>query len=262
MRCGAKFRRACLELVARVNPRPVIVLGNQKSGTTAISALLAQSTGLSVTLDLKREIERPRLPDVRGGRLSFEQFIRINKLAFSREIVKEPSLTFFYEELMEFFPEARFVFIVRDPRDNIRSILNRYRVPGDLPELTGEYWDRLTAARKLTFDSQWLGLKQDHYIGMLAARWNLAVELFRRYQDKTRLVKYEDFLNNKVQEVEALARSIGLKPINDITSLVDIQYQPKGNPHVDLRNFFGGPNLSRIEEICKEGMAWLGYEAG
>lgn len=146
---------------------------------------------------------------------------------------------------------------MRDPRDNIRSILNRYRVPGDLPELTGEYWDRLTAARKLTFDSQWLGLKQDHYIGMLAARWNLAVELFRRYQDKTRLVKYEDFLNNKVQEVEALARSIGLKPINDITSLVDIQYQPKGNPHVDLRNFFGGPNLSRIEEICKEG--WRGW---
>ena len=38
---------------------PIFLLGNQKSGTTAIAALLAEATDLSVTLDFTRAINSP-----------------------------------------------------------------------------------------------------------------------------------------------------------------------------------------------------------
>ena len=38
---------------------PVFILGVQKSGTTAIAALLADATGLPATLDITRAISRP-----------------------------------------------------------------------------------------------------------------------------------------------------------------------------------------------------------
>ena len=47
------------------------------------------------------------------------------RLAFSRPVVKEPNLTFLYDELVRRFPQARVGLIIRDPRDNIRSLLER-----------------------------------------------------------------------------------------------------------------------------------------
>ena len=50
---------------AGVNPTPVIILGNQKSGTTAIAALLAETTGKTVALDLqKRVLEQNQIASV------------------------------------------------------------------------------------------------------------------------------------------------------------------------------------------------------
>ncbi|RME38856.1 MAG: hypothetical protein D6788_06610, partial [Planctomycetota bacterium] len=115
---------------ARPHPAPVIVLGNQKSGTTVIAALLAESAGCAVTLDIFFRFRRPVLARLLTGRDSLDRFIRRHPYWFSHPIIKEPSLTFFHDDLRRLFPSARFVFIVRDPRDNIRSILNRLRLPG------------------------------------------------------------------------------------------------------------------------------------
>ena len=40
-----------LSIGVNVNPSPIFVLGNQKSGTSAISMLLGELSGLSVTKD-------------------------------------------------------------------------------------------------------------------------------------------------------------------------------------------------------------------
>jgi hypothetical protein len=48
-----RVRRELATRRAEVNPRPVIILGNQKAGTSAITNLLAEMTGQSVSQDFR-----------------------------------------------------------------------------------------------------------------------------------------------------------------------------------------------------------------
>ncbi len=41
--------------LVKIHKAPVFILGNQKAGTSVISALLSQTTGCSVSIDLARE---------------------------------------------------------------------------------------------------------------------------------------------------------------------------------------------------------------
>ena len=182
-RFGRRIIRGLRSAVSRVNPRPILVLGNQKSGTTAIAALLAEATGLSVTLDLQREVDEPTFPRVRTGGMSFDDFIRRNRLDFSRRIVKEPNLTLFPRELRDRFPESPIVFIIRDPRDNIRSILDRLGLPGDCDCLGDERWATVSEAWRTVLDNRWLGIEHEHYVAQLAGRWRFAAETHRASAD-------------------------------------------------------------------------------
>ncbi len=260
-RCWRGLRCEVRNALARVNPQPIIVLGNQKSGTTAIAALLAEMTGLSVSLDLRREISRTVLPMVRSREMSFGRFVRRNGLDFSRAIVKEPGLTFFYDELAEYFPQARFVFIVRDPRSNIRSILNRHKILGNLSGIPHESWRDMSVAWQRVFDGAWLGLSDNRYVEGLASRWRCASRVYLRYKEAMVLVRYEDFVEDKIGKIAALADVLGLQQVNDIADKVGIQYQPKGDRDVGLGEFFGEKNLHCIEEICYSEMQAFGYAA-
>lgn len=217
-------------LISRVNPRPVLILGNQKSGTTAIAALLGHLTRLSTTLDLGREIKDPTYDRVTRGELTFEQLIQRNKLDFSRRIVKEPHLTMFYAELLRCFPDAPIVFVVRDPRDNIRSILNRLNLPGNAGRLSEEDGARIKRVWHLVLDNRWLGIEGSDYIEQLAGRWRRAAEIYLANQQRMILVRYEDFLRDKPGIMQRLAESLGLKAVADISEMVDVQFQPRGSP--------------------------------
>lgn len=255
----ARLKRAYQMRMARINPSPIFVLGNQKSGTTVIAALLGQRTGKSVALDLTREIKKPVYDRVRSGEISFSKFVRMNRLDFSRDIVKEPSLSMFYPELAAHFPQARFVMVMRDPRDNIRSILNRLKIAGDLPRLEPELWARVKPAWKLILDGRWLGLSGENYIEMLAARWNLIAETYLNHREKMVFIRYEDFLKNKAEEVERLATQLDLPRLCDIADKVDVQYQSRGNREVKWEDFFGEKNLRQIERVCQDRMKALDY---
>ena len=62
--------------LARVHPAPTFLLGSQKSGTTAIAALLGKCTGLPTTLDLQNEFRHEQnYHKVCAGELSLEAFI-------------------------------------------------------------------------------------------------------------------------------------------------------------------------------------------
>ncbi len=246
-------------ITSRINRNPIIVLGNQKSGTSAIAALLSEMTGLSVSIDLRKEVDSPTYHQVKKGDLSFAEFVRANKLDFSREIVKEPNLTLFYQELLEYFPRSQFIFVIRDPRDNIRSILNRLNIPGSLSSLSTEYQGEMTPAWELIVDNRWLGLKGENYIEMLAERWNLMADVFLNHKQQIILSRYEVFMKDKVAEIERLAQALNLPQVNDISGRVDIQFQPRGNNNVKWRDFFGHDNLTKIEQICAEKMRQLDY---
>lgn len=245
---------------ARINPQPILILGNQKAGTSAIAALLAAMTGKSVTIDLRKEIFHPTYCQVRQGKLTFPEFIKNNRLGFSRDIVKEPHLTTFYSDLEQHFPQSQRIFVLRDPRDNIRSILNRLNIPGNLDKLRHEDRQNIIPVWDLVMDGHWLGIEGENYIEMLAARWNFTTDVFLAHSDKMLLTRYEDFLQDKIAEIERLARSLHLPAVRDITDQVDIQFQKAGNKNVNLKEFFGAKNLACIEHLCGERMKQLGYE--
>jgi hypothetical protein len=242
------------------NPAPIFVLGNQKSGTSAIADLLARACSLSVSLDMLMEVNRPRIQEVPDGTLPFDAYVQLNRWEFSHDVVKEPNLTFVYPELAAAFPLARFVFIVRDPRDNIRSILNAIEVPGDLARLDEKRARRLSRGWGLVLDGSWCGIEADHYIDQLSQRWMRCVERYLESLDAFTLCRYEDFVADKLGELQRVAEALGQPVTVDVSSEVDRQYQSRGDRSVAWDAFFGAEHLARIERICAEGMRALGYE--
>jgi len=88
--------------LAKVNKSAVIVLGNQKSGTSAIAHLLADYGGLSKTIDI------PPLwgslghgIDIMRGQIEFVSVVKRYKTYFSRELIKEPMMGFFADKVIE-----------------------------------------------------------------------------------------------------------------------------------------------------------------
>jgi len=246
---------------ASVNENPIFVFGNQKSGTSAIAALLGEATGLSYTIDilcLYDGLEERLL----RNECSFNEVIDKTRYYFSQDIIKDPGFTFFYEELAHRFPNSKKVFVLRDPRQNIRSILNRLDIPGNLIDLSPEHWQKI----KHSFPSWYpvieggiAGHKGENYIATLALRCQRIFKLYRQHQTEVVTIKYEDFNQDKVQQIANLARQLGLEINHNIDRIKDVQFQPKGNIELSLEDFFGLANLKRIQEICREDMVALGY---
>ena len=255
-----RLARAVRSPLARVNPEPIVVLGNQKAGTSAIAALLGAATRRSVTLDLRNEqTAEPMFIGCRLGRAPFAELVRRNRLDFSRDIVKEPNLSLLYDDVLGHFPKARIALVVRDPRDNIRSQLNWLRLRGDLADVAACRKRRLTTVQRTVMESDWLGLRAENYIDALALRWNTIADVYLRHRAKVRLIRYEDFCVDKVGAVGRLAVELGIAVERDISADVDRQYQPRGDRGASWLGFFGAENLSRITARCADGMQTLGY---
>lgn len=243
-----------------VNERPIIVLGNQKSGTSAIAHLLADFGGLTKTIDI------PLLWGFEGlkimkGEIAFDRLVDRYRIYFAAGLIKEPAMTFFADKVVHRFPEAAYLFVVRDPRSNIRSWLDRHSLPGDLAELGQRHLSSIQpASYTAAFDREVWGGKNDNYVGVLARRWNRAAEAYFDFQYRMRLVRFEDFLADKHRCIVKLASDLGIPERKDISNQLDVQYQPRGNRAVNWETFFGPENLARIERTCGAFMSKLGYE--
>ncbi len=246
----------------RPHPAPVFVFGNQKSGTTVIARLLAKHAGLDVTADLNSHstLERQWLHD---RRMSLERFVRRHSVDFARPIIKEPFLTLYMTELFQLFGIERALFVVRHPCDNIRSILDRCRLPGTIrgPVPSGAVplaWERI-------LDGSWIARSRRpdasrDVIGVLADRWLMMAEVYEAHAARLVLLRYEDFAGDKAAIIAATAARLGLPARNDITADVERQWQPRGrNRDQTVESFFGTENLRRIERTCARQMAKFGY---
>jgi hypothetical protein len=244
----------------------VIVGGNQKSGTTAIAALLAKATGSHFSNDpfwhvARRDGHARVLEDVLAGRLTVDEVVERYRAYFAAEIIKDPNFSFLYPELERRFPGAPQLFIVRDPRQNIRSILNRLCIDGHLEDL------RPGHHRVLAHEPGWrailagdgLGIREGNHVARLAQRWNLAVARYLERRSAIHLARYEDFLADKAAYIGMLADKVGLRVTADIGEALDRPYQPRGDHSLSMDEFFGERNLALIESICAEGMARFGY---
>ncbi|PAP75958.1 sulfotransferase family protein [Rubrivirga marina] len=253
-------KRAAWFSIGRMTPvptRPVLVLGNQKAGTTAVAALLAQYAGLSATLDF-RYLTSSWLKGVHDGSIPFQAFLRRHALDFSRGLVKEPNLSLLYPHLVRAFPEAEVVLIVRDPRDNIRSVLNRLGLPGDAPPPEG-WADRVNPLWRLVVDGAWLGLEGGTHVEALASRWSAIADVALDHADRVRLIRYEDFMADKEGAVADLAARCGLEQKADIADRLNVAFQPRGDRAVSWTSFFGDDALRRLDTRCGDRLAAFGY---
>lgn len=255
----ASHKKTVLERLSK--NEPIFILGVQKSGTTAVAALLSEATRLPATLDIIRSIKRPYSKILRNyGIEDFGDYIYRYRREFSRKIIKEPSLTFDYQDLRAYFPKARFVIIIREPKDNIRSILNRLKVPGDLKELNTKEWPELNSsgAWRLNIDSSWLGHWPESYVDSLAYRWQLSAQIYFKNIDDFVLLRYEDFCQDKTGKITKLAEDLGLQVMTDFSDMVDSQFQPKGE-RVENYDVFYKENMLYIYKHCSEYAKKLGY---
>jgi hypothetical protein len=255
-----RCRRVVRRWTARIPDAPVFVLGNQKSGTSAIASLLGLATGLDARIDLPRANRRRMYPAITRGELGFDRFIRLNRESFAHGIVKEPNLTPLLEPLLARFPRSPVVFVVRDPRANLRSILQRLGLPCDIEDLSDERIVATPGSWPLVLDGRWLGIDGETVIDQLAGRWMLLLETFRRHRDRVVLLRYEDFMIDRREATEALAGRLGLPVRHDVSAEVDRAFQPRGDASVSWRTFFGDRNLTRINDRCRAGMVELGYD--
>ena len=246
----------------------VIVLGHQKGGTTAIAALLGKISAKEVSNDPLYEVDLGKaeiLTEVVNypGKIT-SLCLRYPSL-FSKPIVKDPDLIYIYQAVKECYENARFLFVVRDPRDTIRSICNRLALTGDdlnrVPSLKemqdgNHHWE-LVLSGKLPKSE---GRGYSSLVSNLAYRWNLASKIYLEFSSEMILLRYEDFLQDKERVIGATANKLGLECTESIADSIDVQYQPKGNSDTDLQGFFDQENLEQIEVICADSMREFGYE--
>ena len=241
----------------KVEENPIFLLGNQKAGTTAIAALLGRSTGLSVMLDTRTMYE-PNQTLIHRGSLQLKDLTDIRPRDFNNKIWKEPSFTLLFNHIIKYYPESKFGFIVRNPFSNIKSILDRLRIDGKTKTLEKHQLEALSPEWKLVLDGKWLGLDGPGPIEFLAQRWNCCAEIYLQNADRMELIRYEDFINEKVATIEAFADRLGLPTRNEISHCVDQQYQPKGSNESPFE-FFGRTNHDKIFRICRDTMRNFGY---
>ncbi|MHA1273456.1 MAG: sulfotransferase domain-containing protein [Promethearchaeota archaeon] len=258
-----RFRKKTLfrikSMNVKPNEKPIIIFGNQKSGTTAIAALLGMYIEKDVTLDILPIWEI--IDKIILKKSQFPNFVNTYSVLFSKHIIKEPWLTFIPSQVYSRFPKSKYILIVRDPRDNIRSILDKLNIPGNKEK--NPYGIReLKTGWKQVFMPELYHWKCNHYIEILSKRWNYAVSIPSNFRlQNIFIVRYEDFKMDKVNFIKNLANELGEKGKIDIKQLINYSFQPKGrNRDIPWQEFFGEKNLHRIENICENNMKKYNYK--
>ncbi len=247
----------------------VVILGHQKGGTTAVASLLGKLSDNKVSIDPLYRVDLGKAEKitrlVKNPKLIELYCLRYPSL-FRQPIVKDPDLIYIYQAVKECYGNARFLFVVRDPRDVIRSICNRLALDGDdlnqVPAINemfngNHHWELVLSGE---LPQRERSGQPSSLVSNLAYRWNMASKIYLEFSSEMIFLKYEDFLEDKERIVSETAKKLGLGCKKSIVDFIDVQYQSKGNSHTDLYKFFGEKNLRLVEEICANYMCEFGYK--
>ncbi|MCS3658419.1 sulfotransferase family protein [Salinibacter ruber] len=236
---------------------PILILGNQKTGSTAIAQLLAALGNLHIHPNIHAlqaaDTHLPNAPE------AVASFIQRSRYYFRADVVKENELTPATGALLTVLPNARPVYVVRHPVQNIRSILDRVQLPGDPQRfdalsLPDSGWSPILTSRPL-------GIEAGDHITALARRWSHMTALYLRHRTQLHLVRYEDFVADKLETIQRLASRLGIETRKDIRPLLDVSFQPSGaHRSTPPEDFFSSEALAIIHRECAEGMAQLDYD--
>jgi hypothetical protein len=243
------------------NVRPVIITGNQKSGTSAIVSLLGLATNKTFIVDVFYRMGLYEEKLIEKNK-SFRDFIQDSRCYLNYEIIKEPEFILFLDDLRGIYPDSTIVYIIRDPFENIRSILNRLDISSseaqkltsiDTPAVRNSpLWNLLTSSQ--------MPYQGENLFEKLVNRWLFSISEFEKLpEDNVILVKYEDFKENKVEFIHTLATNLGFSIKNDFSSMLNYNFQPKGTSVVK-EEFFSKGQIEYINSKCGNEMQKYGYK--
>lgn len=245
-----KIYKILKSYIYKPNPNAILLFGLNKSGTSATINLLARRAGISCFHDFVYYLGG--WEDVLEGNIELKSYINRYSYAFSKDLIRFPMSPKEIDLAATFFKLDKYVVTVRNPADNIKSILSRLKLPGDLEKL-----DLST----LNLHLDWIKMlsKKPNYIDSLIQCW---LESYNQLEfmnsNHCVLFKYEDFIKNKIGYITEKVEKLGLEAKYPIDHLVDVQYQPKGTEMSNL-DFFGRKNLDKIISSTYILASKLGY---
>lgn len=178
---------------------------NIRAHDYASNRLLAEDAAPAVVMELRQRFQ-DRLLD-RDGQAPGAGQGRV------RMLEKTPKNSLRIPFLMEAFPEARFVFLYRDPRQVLASMLEawksgRFKTYAGLPGWPLEHWS-------LLLTPGWRSLAGKPLIEIVAGQWQAATEvllddLAALPPDRCVAIRYGNFVANPAAQITHLCESLGL----------------------------------------------------
>jgi uncharacterized protein (TIGR03032 family) len=188
---------ALIERIEGLHPAQRDWESNRLTGEAATHAIVRQLTGSFRAGVVDREGHPPRM-DAKGLRL----------------LEKTPKNALRVPFLADAFPDAMFVYLYRDPRETISSMLDAWRsgrfvTYPDLPGWTGSPWSLLLVPG-------WRELVAKPLVQIVAHQWKTTVEtllddLEALPPDRWCVTSYDKLVGNPQEEIERLARFVGVE---------------------------------------------------
>ena len=219
--------------------RPVFIIGAPRSGTSLLYAILRRSSTLRHWPGESHEIwEADYHPSVRGwgsNALDASDYeptaaSRIRRSFFlvtgrkHRLIDKTPRNALRVEFVNMLFPEAQFIYLQRDGRENINSLINAWRTPRyrtyELPEphaipgVDPKWW-------KFVLYPGWRDDREGPLEVVCARQWiasnvHAARDLQMVDPHRRTVLRYEDLVDDPVTEVGRILDFLGLDYEDDV----------------------------------------------
>jgi hypothetical protein len=194
------------------------------------------------------------------GALPIQDLIAKYPYLFAFDLIKDPNFALWAGDLMDAFPDAVSFAIVRDPRQNIRSIFDRVGLDGRVSDISRVRFDP-------NIPKPWISYLKGEYhnnghqnpVRVAAKRWSQINEAILAHKDRIKIIKYENFVLAKEESILDLLYYAGFSHENEINDLVDVQFQPAGRTKIAPLQFFGDKNYAEIVKCCYATASKLGY---
>jgi len=205
---------------------PIFIIGAPRSGTTLLLRVLGNQPPLSPVFEpwmIWQSAFGPWPDDTFAGWLTPLRRIRMvhgywTAIAPDRPIllVKDPRDSLRVQKLHRLFPSARFIYILRDHRDAISSMIRAIKHPTLYKTDEGWAHVRIPGYKSLVFDAD--HLKAAHIWSVCARH---AVQDLRRIPQRLwTTVRYEKLLEEPVPVVKRLLAFVGVQWPADTIELV------------------------------------------